>query len=99
MRFDANYECIITVYLVAQECRSAPNMPLYFVTPPDMPASNAFRFSPGLGQVFPEKMCKLDFSPYKVADLTTVTHDRYPIVIGVESIYPTNYKGKARKSM
>jgi len=49
MRFDANYECIITVYILAQECRSAPNMPLYFVTPPEMPPSNAFRFSAGLG--------------------------------------------------
>ena len=27
-KFDANYECMITVYLCAQECRNASNIPL-----------------------------------------------------------------------
>lgn len=30
MKFDANYECIITVYLCATECRNVANIPLYF---------------------------------------------------------------------
>ena len=34
MKFDANYECVITVYLCAMECRNAANIPLYFYCDP-----------------------------------------------------------------
>jgi len=48
LKFDANYESIITVYLCAQECRNASNIPLYFYTNPNYPSPNAYKFSPGL---------------------------------------------------
>lgn len=34
LKFDANYECVITVYLCAMECRNAANIPLYFYSDP-----------------------------------------------------------------
>lgn len=34
MKFDANYECVITVYLCSMECRNAGNIPLYFYCDP-----------------------------------------------------------------
>ena len=48
MNFDCNYECIITIYLCALECRNVSNVPLYFYTDPSMPEPCAFRFSPGI---------------------------------------------------
>ena len=32
MKFDANYECVVTIYLCATECRNVANVPLYFYT-------------------------------------------------------------------
>ena len=62
--FDANYECIITVYVCTRECRNAANIPLYFYTDPEMPVPTSFKFSAGLGQKFPTKLCVLDTSKY-----------------------------------
>lgn len=64
MGFDANYECIITVYICARECRNVANIPLYFFTDPSMPIPSAFKFSPGLDQKFPSKLCIIDTSKY-----------------------------------
>mmetsp|Transcript_37684 Transcript_37684/g.36140 ORF Transcript_37684/g.36140 Transcript_37684/m.36140 type:complete len:179 (-) Transcript_37684:169-705(-) len=97
MKFDANYECMITVYLCAQECRNASNIPLYFYTNPTYPSPNAYKFSPGLKQSFPQEVCVIKTNEYKTEDLTTLKEDYYPIVISIESIYPTNYTGRAKK--
>jgi hypothetical protein len=48
MNFDANYECIITVYICAIECRNASNIPLYFFPDEKLPAPCAYKFSSGL---------------------------------------------------
>ena len=109
LKFDANYECIITVYICAKECRNASNIPLFFYTDPYMLKPVSYKFSPGLQQKLPEKLCLIDISPYtqgpdgtqgcRKEDLFTVKPDFYPIVISIETIYPPGYKGKGRKNI
>ena len=65
MKFDANYECVITIYLCAMECRNAANIPLYFYCDPQMPAPCAYRFSSGLNQKFPSRVFILDVQKLK----------------------------------
>jgi hypothetical protein len=36
---------------------------------------------------------------YRSEDLITTKEDYYPIVITIEAIYPSNYTGRARKSV
>ena len=62
-------------------------------------APNAFKFSAGLKQKFPKGVCRLNLSQYKVNDLTHYREDFYPIVIAIESVFPDNYKGRAKKSI
>ena len=65
MKFDANYECVITIYLFAMECRNAANIPLYFYCDPQMPPPCAYRFSSGLNQKFPSRVFILDVQKLK----------------------------------
>ena len=53
--FDANFDCSITMYFCCQELRNANNIPLHFVTSPDLPNQTVcqYRFSKGLNQEFP----------------------------------------------
>ena len=98
--FDANYECMITVYLCATEIRNAQSTPLYYYT--DLQkygAPNAYKFSPGLKQKFPRNVCRLNLGQYQMHDLTHYREDFYPIVIAIESIFPASYKGRAKKSI
>ena len=109
LKFDANYECIVTVYICAKECRNASNIPLFFYTDPYMPKPVAYKFSPGLQQSLPENLCVIDISPYnhgaegiqgcRKDDLYSAKEDFYPIVISIETVYPPNYKGKGRKNI
>ena len=109
LKFDANYECIVTVYICAKECRNASNIPLYFYTDPSMPKPVSYKFSPGLQQSLPENLCVIDTSAYnqgidgtqgcRKEDLFTVKEDFYPIVVSIETIYPAGYKGKGRKNI
>ena len=46
--FDANYECMITVYLCATEIRNAASTPLFYYTDQKYGVPNAYKFSPGL---------------------------------------------------
>mmetsp|Transcript_47852 Transcript_47852/g.35073 ORF Transcript_47852/g.35073 Transcript_47852/m.35073 type:complete len:221 (+) Transcript_47852:206-868(+) len=97
MVYDANYECLITVYFCTQECRNASNIPLYFYTNPDYPNPTAYKFSSGLKQQFPENVCVLKASDFKLDDLVSLKEDYYPVVISIEAIYPANYTGRAKK--
>ena len=107
--FDANYECIVTVYVCARECRNATNIPLYFFTDPNMPVACAYKFSSGLNQSLPSKVCIIDTAKYnegptgnqgtRQEDLFTVKEDFYPIIISIETIYPENYRGKGKKNI
>jgi hypothetical protein len=36
---------------------------------------------------------------YKLEDLITLKEDYYPIVISIETLYPENYTGRAKKSI
>jgi len=108
MKFDANYECIITIYVCARECRNASNIPLYFYTDPTLPVANAYKFSPGLNQDFPSKLWTFDTSAYnkaakvyggKLEDLFSAYDDCYPLVISIETIYPEVYSGKGKKNI
>jgi hypothetical protein len=64
MQFDANFDCVISIYICARECRNATNTPLYFYTDPEMQKPEAFKFGPGLKQKFPPKLFVLDTSIY-----------------------------------
>jgi len=44
-------------------------------------------------------VCRLNLSQYQVKDLTHYREDFYPIVIAIESVFPDNYKGRAKKSI
>ena len=62
MKFDANYECIVTVYLCATECRNVANIPLYFYSDPKLSPPHAYRFDSGLNQKFPSQLFLIDVS-------------------------------------
>ena len=64
MLYDANYECVVTVYICARESRNAANIPLYFHTDQEMPLPCAFKFSPGLKQKFPGGLFVFDPTKY-----------------------------------
>jgi hypothetical protein len=70
-----------------------------FYTNPNLPNPNAYKFSSGLKQQFPQKVCLINSTLYRTDDLTTLKEDYYPIVITIEAIYPPNYSGRARKSV
>lgn len=109
MVFDANYECIVTIYICARECRNAANIPLYFYTDPSMPTPCAYKFSSGLEQKFPSKLFVIETSKYnqgtggvqgcRQEDLFNITEDFYPIVISIETVYPENYKGRGKRNI
>lgn len=100
LMFDSNYECMITVYLAATECRNATSTPLYFYTdankygPP-----NAYKFSSGLKQTLPKNVCRLNLRQYSVQDLIHFMDNYFPIVIAIEAIFPDSYKGRCQKSI
>ena len=65
LMFDSNYECLITVYLGATECRNANATPLYFYTDSQKyGAPNAYKFSAGLKQTMPKNVCRLNLKQY-----------------------------------
>ena len=100
MMFDANYECMVTLYLFAQEFRNSTSPPLFYYTDTKKyGAPKTFKFAPGLKQKFPKGICQLDLSQYEMYDLTHMKEDYFPIVIGIESIFPSNYRGRAKKSV
>jgi hypothetical protein len=97
-KFDSVYDCTITIYICCQELRNANNIPLHFVTTPDLPCPNQYKFSKGLDQDFPPKVNSLNISLYKQQDLLEAKDDYFPCVIMIETDYPSDYKGKAKKS-
>lgn len=97
-KFDSSYDCTVTIYIWCQELRNANNIPLHFVTAPDLPCPNQYKFSKGLDQDFPAKVNVLTPSLYKQQDLTEAKDDYFPLVLMVETDYPSDYKGKAKKS-
>lgn len=68
------------------------------MTAPDLPCPNQYKFSKGLDQDFPPKVNVLTPSLYKKQDLTEAKDDYFPLVIMIETDYPSDYKGKAKKS-
>ena len=109
MQFDANYECIITIYICAKESRNAASIPLSFYSDQDMQLPCAYKFSKGLKQKFPQDVFTLDISKYnqgpdgtlgcREIDLYHYTDDSYPIVISIETFYPEGYRGKGKKNI
>ena len=98
--FDSNYECLITVYLCATECRNASATPLYFYTDAQKyGAPNAYKFSPGLKQSLPKNACRLNLKQYSPQELIHYMDNYYPIVLAIEAIFPENYKGRCKKSI
>ena len=97
-KFDSSYDCTITIFIWWQELRNANNIPLHFVTAPDLPCPNQYKFSKGLNQDFPPKVNVLNPSLYKDQDLTVAKDDYFPVVLMIETDYPSDYKGKAKKS-
>lgn len=70
-----------------------------FYTNPNYPQPIACKFSAGLKQKFPPEVVKVGLNSYRKEDLTSVKDDYYPIVISIETIYPSSYTGKAKKSV
>lgn len=97
-KFDSSYDCTITIFIWWQELRNANNIPLHFVTTPDLPCPNQYKFSKGLDQDFPPKVNVLNPTLYKEQDLTEAKDDYFPVVLMIETDYPPDYKGKAKKS-
>ncbi|CDW73216.1 zinc finger ring-type [Stylonychia lemnae] len=95
MKFDAIYECEITVFICTQECRNASNIPLY----PDQPNPHSYKFSKGLRQQFPPSISNINVNEYRLEDLINTKGDYYPIVIMIESRYPQDYSGRAKRSI
>jgi len=97
-QFDSSYDCTITIFICCQELKNANNIPLHFVTAPDLPCPNQYKFSQGIGQDFPPKVNILNSALYKEQDLTEAKDDYFPVVLMIETEYPSDYKGKAKKS-
>ncbi|CAI2374679.1 unnamed protein product [Moneuplotes crassus] len=97
-QFDSTYNCTITIFVCCQELKNANNIPLHFVTAPDLPCPNQYKFSAGIGQDFPPKVNILNPTAYKELDLTEAKDDYFPVVLMIETDYPEDYKGKAKKS-
>jgi len=107
--FNANYECIITIYICARECRNAANIPLCYVPEESMMKAQAYKFSSGIRQKFPPNLFIVDTAQYdqgptgvqgcRKEDLFNEKDDFYPIVITIETVYPENYVGKGRKNI
>lgn len=68
------------------------------MTTPDLPCPNQYKFSKGLDQDFPPKVNVLNPTLYKEQDLTEAKDDYFPVVLMIETDYPANYTGKAKKS-
>ena len=98
-KFDAQYDCSIVIYICCQELRNANNIPLHFVTSPDLPCPNEYRFSKGMNQEFPPKVALINTAMYRVEDLEEHKEDYYPVVMYIETVYPKTYAGKAKKSV
>lgn len=64
-----------------------------------MPCPNQYKFSEGLDQDFPPKIGVINPSVYKSEDLTEAKDDYFPVVLMIETEYPQNYSGKAKKSL
>jgi hypothetical protein len=97
--FDSNYECEVIAYICAQECRNASNIPIYFYTNPNNPEPVSCKFSPGLKQKFPPNIININPSSYPKEDLTMYKDDYFPIVLSIETHYPSDYTGRAKKSI
>ena len=41
----------------------------------------------------------IEIDKFRIEDLTTLREDYYPIVISIETVYPSNYTGRAKKSI
>lgn len=41
----------------------------------------------------------IDSTKYRTDDLTSLREDYYPIVVTIETLYPANYTGRAKKSI
>ena len=62
--------------------------------------AQAFKFSSGLKQEFPIEAARLNLSQFAKEDLITKREDYYPIVIAIESLFPTNPSSdKVKKSI
>ena len=62
--------------------------------------AQAFKFSAGLKQQFPVEAAHLNLAGFAREDLTSKREDFYPIVIAIESIFPTNpAQDKVKKSI
>jgi hypothetical protein len=62
--------------------------------------AQAFKFSAGLKQQFPLEAAHLNLSSFVREDLISKREDFYPIVIAIESIFPTNQgQEKIKKSI
>ena len=62
--------------------------------------AQAFKFSAGLKQQFPVEAAHLNLLGFAREDLTSKREDFYPIVIAIESIFPTNpAQDKVKKSI
>ena len=92
MKFDANYEAVVTIYLCATECRNVSNAPLYFYSDQKILPPHAYRFDAGLNREFPSQLFILDMQQlldhYKEEDLMQVSEKFCPIVIQIETVYP-----------
>lgn len=97
-KFDSWFDWTITIFVCWQELRNANNIPLHFVTSPDLPCPNQYKFSMGLDQDFPPKINILATTVYKEQDLIEAKDDYFPIVLMIETDYPADYTGKAKKS-
>jgi E3 ubiquitin-protein ligase MGRN1 len=64
-----------------------------------LPCPNQYKFSEGLDQDFPPKIGVINPSVYKSEDLTEAKDDYFPVVLMIETEYPQNYSGKAKKSL
>ena len=98
-KFDSTFDCVITIYIWWQELRNANNIPLHFVTSPDLPCPHQYKYSEGLNQDFPAKISVLNTDLYKPEDLTESKEDYFPVVLMIETEYPADYAGKAKKSL
>jgi hypothetical protein len=66
----------------------------------DLEPIKSFKFSAGLNQRFNQTSFKVDLSGYDEDDLTSFRQDDYyPLVIGIETVFPDKYKGRAKRSI
>ena len=97
--FDSNFQCEIVCYFCAQECRNASNIPIYFYTNPNYPAPVSCEFSPGLRLKMPPKVFSINPNQFRKEDLSGYKDDYFPVVLSIEAKYPSDYSGRAKKSI